>query len=116
MNTDVKVKVRYNTKTMNLLKQAPNKITFSIARQYLDIVTPSIPRDTGRMRLETLRYGVKPIENGYQLCSNTNYANYVYNMDNNTTNWTTPGTESQWFIREWQRKGQGICMNAIKRN
>lgn len=113
---DVKYNIKWNKSTQNLLKTTPKKMMYSTARQFLDYVIPFIPRDTGKMRLSTLQYAVKTVENGYRIASPTSYATDVYNMDNSTTNWTTPNTESQWFEREWQKKGSTIMLNSIARN
>lgn len=63
-----------------------------------------------------MSYGVQKEADGYSIGSETSYAKYVYNMNNNTTNWTTPGTESGWYKNTWKRNGKSITMEAIERN
>lgn len=111
-----KFSIEYNQKTMQLLKENPKKICYGVARQFLDKTIKYIPRKTGTMRESTSSYGVKDIGTGYEIASDTKYAKYVYDMNNSTTNWTTTGTESQWFHTEWQRQGVSIATNVIARN
>lgn len=118
---EVSWKVDLNQRTNSLLLSTiPDKVMFAIARQTLDMSIPIIPKSNEVNHSGTLRTssgrgesGVHRDGEGYYIGSFTDYASYVYTMDDNTTNWTTPGTHSQWFGRTIRENGKVILENAV---
>ena len=120
-NKIVSAKFSWNKQTKQLLENAPDKIMYAIATQTLDKTVPIIPKSTkkngGTMRVSTRSYGArKATKLGYHLCSKTNYAVYPYEMNDSTTNWSTPGTHSKWFDRTWDEQHETIIKSAIDKN
>lgn len=111
----VSVDVRPNIKTQTGLAVIPDRIMYMVARMTLDQTRSDgiIPKDTGKLRTSSMAGGVKKDFNSYYIGSYTNYAKYVWNM--NGVNWTTPGSEGQWYARIMERHGQTIINNAINR-
>lgn len=117
-------KVVWEKKAQKELQKMPDKVIETIARETLNRTYPTIPMSSaldgnvnrGRLRRETIAKGVQKNSNTYYLESPTYYSNYVYNMNNTTTNWSTPGTNSQWFKRTWDKQGKSIFSNAVERN
>ena len=75
-----------------LTKDIPDNIVHEVATATLSLVTPTIPERTGKMKRSTTAGGVRGGNGEYYIGSYTDYAKYVYVMDNNKTHWTTPGT------------------------
>lgn len=94
----------------------PDRIVYEVARTTLDLVIPTIPYRTGKMRRSTLSGGVKGSDSNYYIGSYTEYAKYPYVMDNNKTHWTTPNTNSYWFKEYFQKHGKGILSMVIEEN
>lgn len=114
---EVVAKFEPNVITEKKLRNIPDEILFSIAKQTLDFTIPSIPMSVGKPTSGTLRRtsisgGVRSCENGYYIGSFTNYATRVWNLDDMSTNWSTPGTHSQWYARTLKEKGKTILENA----
>lgn len=99
-----------------LTKTTPDKIMYQIARTTLDLVMPTIPERTGKMKKTSLSRGVTGSNGHYRIGSYTKYAKYVYVMDNKRTNWTTPGTNSYWFREYWLKHGKGIAAMVVEEN
>ena len=99
-----------------LNKEIPDKIIYEVARATLDGVQPTIPERTGNMKRTTLAGGVKGSNGDYYIGSYTDYAKYVYERDNNKTNWTTPGTNSYWFKEYWLKNGKSILSTVLEEN
>lgn len=116
MKTSISVSVNLNNSAMQRLKDFPDRVIKQIARQTLDQSYQTIPRDRGNLRTSSKAYGVKGGNRDYTIGSTTSYASRVWNLNPNTTNWTTPGTTSQWYINYFKRKGQSIVANAINTN
>ena len=95
-------------------------VIYSVARETLDGSYKTIPLsnrvNSGRLRSSSLAYGVQGSNAEYKIGSTTSYAVYVWNMNNNTTNWTTPGTGSEWYTRFFRIYGMGIVSQAIEEN
>lgn len=95
-------------------------VIYSVARETLDRSYPTIPLSNnvnrGRLRASSLAYGVQGADATYTIGSIVDYAAYVWKMDNNTTNWTTPGTGSEWYIRYFRIYGKGTVTQAIEEN
>ena len=118
MDTNVETEVVFNKKTMKALDQMPDDIVYSIAVQTLDMSIPVIPQSEavnhkGTLRRKSKAGGVRGSDGDYFIGSYTNYASYVWAMNDETTNWTTPGTHSQWYTRVLKENGQVIIDNAI---
>lgn len=105
--------VELNEHTHKALKEMPDDVLMGVAKITLDLTYPIIPKDTKRMALETFSNGVRGGDGDFYLESSPGYASYVWNMNDDTTNWTTPGTHSQWFARTLQEKGKTIIDMAI---
>lgn len=115
MKTSISVSVNLNNSAMQILKNFPDKVIKQIARQTLDQSYQTIPRDRGNLRTSSKAYGVKGGNGDYTIGSTTSYAKYVWNMNPNS-NWTTPGTTSQWYINYFKKKGKSIVANAVNTN
>lgn len=119
-----KVKIWWNKSVQKELQNIPDKIVQSVARETLNRTYPTIPMSSaldrnanrGRLRRETVAKGVQKKNTSYYLESPTYYANYVYNFKDNETNWSTPGTNSQWFVKTWNKQGKSILSSAVERN
>lgn len=120
----MKVDLKWNRQTKKLLETLPDKIVQEIALETLNLTAPIIPMSSalernltrGRLRRETVASGVQKNGKTYYLESPTYYANYVYNFNDSTTNWSTPDTHSKWFERTWQKQGKLITDRTIERN
>lgn len=114
----ISAKLEWDKKTKQKLDNFPSKVMYAIASQTLSKTIPIIPMDKAVLRKTTQSYGVrKSSELGYHLCSNTNYANSVYTMNDSKTNWSTPGTHSKWFDKTWDEQHESItnsCINEYK--
>lgn len=109
------VVINLNTKLGKELINTSDKMIYTIARTTLDLTAPIIPFNTGKLRSSSYAYGVKPIDNGYEIGSNTYYASDVWNLNADETNWTTPGTTSKWYATEWNRKRNNIVSQSISK-
>ena len=98
-----------------ILHEIPDRIIYSSARQTLDITYPTIPELTGKLKQSSLARGVQGGDGVYKIGSYTDYASFVYIKNNDTTNWTTPGTNSHWFTETWQKRGKSIVQEAIRK-
>jgi hypothetical protein len=110
-----KVKVNWYPGAKQKIMNAPNVITYAIARQTLDRTLPYIPKDTGRMRKTSMAAGVRGTAGHYYIGSYTKYAKYVWVMPN-STNWSEPGTFGRWYARIWKRQGKNITASCVERN
>ena len=110
---EVKYQVEYDPKTELGLKRLPDEIMYTIARETLERADEIIPKDTTTMEKTMLSAGVRGSNGEYYIGSYTRYASRVYMFNDSTTNWTTPGTHSQWFARATKQYGKGIIENAI---
>lgn len=120
----MKFELKWNKQTKRLLENTPDKIVQNIAFETLNLTAPIIPMSSalernltrGRLRRETVAASVKKSGNYYYLESPTFYANYVYNFNDATTNWSTPDTHSHWFDLTWEKQGKLITDRVIERN
>ena len=120
----MKFELKWNKQTKRLLENTPDKIVQNIAFETLNLTAPIIPMSSalernltrGRLRRETVAACVKKSGNYYYLESPTFYANYVYNFNDATTNWSTPDTHSHWFDLTWEKQGKLITDRVIERN
>lgn len=112
-------KARWYPNAQAKLKKYPDKVMYAIASITLDMSYPSIPMSTGygsgKLRQSTKGAGVRGSNGNYHIGSYTDYASYVYNMPD-STNWSTPGTNAEWFLRTFKKKKDVILKNAIERN
>ena len=105
-----------NQKTLAGLRQLPSRVTFAAARITLDMSLPTIPMgSTHKLRGTSMGMGVRG-ENLYTwyIGSYTDYASAVWNMPD-STNWTTPGTNNQWYVRTLKKHNKTIIQNAINK-
>lgn len=109
---NIAVEFKPNKKTESGLKRIPDEVLYRIARQTLDMTSPIIPKDTGRLRTSSNSGGVRGGNGDYYIGSYTDYATYVWNM-NDSVNWSEPGTHSQWYTRTLKEKGEVIINNAV---
>lgn len=115
---EVEAKFEPNVLTEQKLRRIPDDVVYKVAKITLDMSIPSIPMSiglptSGTLRRTSVQGGVRSYENGYCIGSYTQYASRVWNLDDNTTNWSTPGTHSQWYARTLKEKGKVILENAI---
>lgn len=118
------IKVNWKKETKKSLWELPKKVVEEIATDTLSKTYPVIPMSSaltrnsnrGRLRRETVAKGVQSNNDIVYLESPTFYANYVWNMNNAKTNWSTPGTASKWFEKVWKTQGNSILKSAVERN
>lgn len=110
----VSIEFKPNIKTQNGLKKIPDVVLYTIAREVLDLSQTIIPKDTGKLRSSSMGAGVRGVPGDYYIGSYTDYASYVWEMPPGT-NWTEPGTNSQWYIRTIKEKGTVIVNDAVNR-
>lgn len=101
------VEFQPNKRVQQGLKKLPDEVIYKMARKTLDLSQPHIPMSkglntSGQLRRTTMAKGVRGSNGDYYLSSPTNYATRVWSMNDDSTNWTTPGTHSKWF--EWTLK------------
>lgn len=113
------VKASWYPGAQQKLKGQPDKVMYAIASITLDMAYPTIPLSNqvgaGKLRQTSKSAGVRGSNNNYHIGSYTDYAKYVYNRPD-STNWTTPGTNPEWYKRMWKKKGNSILDNAVGRN
>jgi hypothetical protein len=110
-----------NKKTEKILLDLPDDIMYAVARITLDMSMKKVPMSrgkstSGQLRRSTMAYGVRGSNGDYSIGSSTSYAKYVWVMNNETTNWTTPGTGSQWYINYLKKHGKQLIAESIKEN
>lgn len=118
------IRVNWNRATQSKLKSLPKKIVEEIATDTLSKTYPMIPMSSalernatrGRLRRDTIAKGVQSNGDVVFLESPSYYANYVWNMNDSKTNWSTPGTGSKWFEKTWKKQGNSIMKSAVERN
>lgn len=119
METAVEYKVEWTPGAKEKLKEAPDTVMYTIARITLDTSYVHIPLsnklNAGKLRQSSMSAGVRGSNGEYYIGSYTDYANYVWNMGDNT-NWTTPGTFGQWYDRVFKEHGTEIIDTAIQRS
>lgn len=113
------VSVEFDKKTMRILEKFPSKFLYSMASQTLDLGYTTIPlsdqKNRGRLRSSSRAYGIQQhTDTDYSIGSQTGYAAHVWVMNNETTNWTTPGTGSEWYARTLKEKKDLMVANAIE--
>ena len=120
INSQVKTTFTWNNQAKKKLASVDDEILYDIAKITLDLSYDKIPlatyKNSGRLRLSSVGYGVQKENTGYSIGSETSYAKYVYNMNDSTTHWSTQGTGSQWYKKTWQKQGKSITSQAIERN
>ena len=91
-------------------------ILYDVARQCLDSSYSITPRTTGKMANTSMAKGVQTASYNDKYIGNyTDYAIYVWKMNADRTNWTTPGTTSKWFENTMKSKGATFILNAVSK-
>ena len=117
---EVVAKFEPNLITEKKLSKLPDQVMYAIAKQTLDMSINIIPKSdtpshSGTLRISSSAGGVRGSDGNYFIGSYTTYASYVWNMNDTSTNWTTPGTHSQWYARTLKEHGKLIIDNAVNR-
>lgn len=103
-----------------LLNVYPDTIVYQVARMTLDMSYTTIPlsnrKNAGQLRRTSMAAGVRGSNKNYYIGSYTDYAKYVWKMPNESTNWSTPGTVSQWYLRYWNKSGKSVINTVLERN
>lgn len=69
------------------------------------------PYRTGKLEREEVAAPVQKLgTNEYGLLAGTNYAIYVYNMNN--VQWTNKSTMPHWYYTAYKEKGASLVLNA----
>ena len=108
----VDIDFKENKKTKQMINDMPDQVMRRVARITLDMTEPLIPKDTHKMAISTMNYGVRGSNADYYIGSPTAYASSVYVMPDNT-NWTTPNTNNKWFHRTYKKNQKIIIDKAI---
>lgn len=99
-----------------LTSEYPDKIMYEVASMTLDMAFTTIPMGkTGNLRKTSKSAGVRGSNGNYYIGSYTKYAQKVYKFPD-STNWTTPGTNAEWYNRYWNKHGKTIMKNVLERN
>ena len=116
---EVTAKFEPNLKTERNLSKLPDEVLKEVALQTLDFAYPTIPlsnrKNSGKLRLTSKEHGAQKGYGGYYIGSFTDYASYVWKMSQTKTNWSTPGTGSQWYARTLKKHGKTIIDNAVNK-
>lgn len=103
-----------------LLNVYPDTIVYQVARMTLDMSYTTIPlsnrKNAGQLRRTSMAAGVRGSNKNYYIGSYTDYAKHVWKMPNESTNWSTPGTNSQWYLRYWNKSGKSVINTVLERN
>ena len=110
------VVVKINEKTIQELKNMPDRITYAVARLTLDRVGSAkiTPHKAGKMEMTMFSSGVKGSNGNYSIGNYTNYAGYVYAFPQ-SVNWTNPMSKAQWFETFWKSQGKSVLDNVVAR-
>lgn len=120
--SSVSVELHFNEKTLKEIKGLPDKVMYEMARKTLDmteihIPMSTLPRHSGTLRKTTMAMAVRGQPGDYYITSigspTRSYASRVYNMNDSTTNWTTPDTHSKWFEYSLKRYKEVIVNSSI---
>lgn len=118
MKCTVSVNAKWYPNKKEDVLEVSDKIMYTVARMTLDNSYTSIPlsnkKGRGKLRQSSTSAGVRGSEGNYYIGSYTDYAKYVWDMEN--VNWTTPNTNGKWYERNWKRNGKAYMNNAIERN
>ncbi len=109
------ISLKWKSGAKEKILNAPSTIMYGVARMTLDMTYPTIPMKSGEMRRSSMSAGVRSNNNEYWIGSYTRYATRVYNLNDSTTNWTTPGTNSQWYKKVWNSKKNLIIDTIVER-
>ena len=115
---DIDAELEWNTTTLNGLKHIPDDILYTMARETLDmsVATEVIPMDTHRMKNSSVAAGVRGGSGDYYIGSYTSYASSVWNMPQESTNWTNPKSHNKWFVYTLNNHRQTIIDTAINKS
>ena len=110
----ISAKIEWNKPVLRGLQLISDKGVYMIARETLDRSETKIPKDTGRMRTSTMSGGVKGSSGNWYIGSYTDYASSDWKMPD-STNWSEPNTNNQWFIRTLNEQGASIVDTALSK-
>ncbi len=111
----MQAKVKFYRKNLQKIQQSPDKIMYALARIVLDSSFHKIPKLTGATRQTSTSTGVRKRGNSYIIGSYTDYASYIWNLEDRVqnVNWSEPGTMSYWYEDTWKKKRNKIITEAI---
>lgn len=104
-----------NVITEQKLKRIPNEVLFAVAKQTLDMTISNryMPFKSGDMQKSSASGGVKTCEGGCYIGSFTDYATRVWNLPQETTNWTNTDSKSKWYAYTLKVHGKTILDSAV---
>ena len=106
---EITYEFKWNQKTKNGLNNICDDILYAIAKQVLDtaVSTETIPIDTKNMRNLSVAYGVHRKHGDMIIGSPTSYATRVWNLPQQTTNWTNKGkAHNKWYAYTLKKYGK----------
>lgn len=114
----VSVELNLNKDALQRIENLPDKVLYKMARKTLDYSNRHIPmsqglKTSGQLRRQSMAYGVKGTTGDYYIGSPTSYANRVWKLPDKSTNWTTQGTHSKWFLYTLKTYKKSIVDSAI---
>ena len=117
---NVKAKIEYNNKVKEgILNTMPERVLYLIARETLDFadsglipMSPPGSKTRGNLKRSSVAAGVRGSKGNYYIGSYTDYASYVWDMPD-STNWSEPGTNNQWYLRALKEHGTTIVNVAV---
>ena len=116
MNIDIKVDITEEI-PVEKIKDYEDLVIFGIARNVLDYTLGSnrFPYLTGELQRSAMAEGVRKESmcTYYLGAEGVDYAERVWNMPQETTNWTNPDTYAQWYVKVYETKREVITQNAI---
>ena len=112
---EVKASFEPNILTERKLKEIPNDVLYAVAKETLDMTLSKnyIPFKSGDMNRSSASGGVRTCEGGYYIGSFTDYATRVWNLPQETTNWTNKDSKSKWYAYTLKVHGKTILDTAV---
>lgn len=117
MNVDVEVQILKDL-PIDKINKYVDLVIYGIARNTLDYTMAEnrFPYKTGNLQRSSMAQGVRQEQNGtycLDIPENAQYAVFVWDMPQETTNWTNPDTYAKWYLTTFQNKKEVITQQAI---
>ena len=117
MNVEVEIKMLENLPTEKIDKYV-DLVVYGVARNTLDYTMAEnrFPYKTGNLQRSSMAQEIRQEQNGTYCLDvpvGAEYAMYVWNMPQETTNWTNPDSYSEWFLTTFQNKKEVITQQAV---
>ena len=116
MNVDVDIEI-VKDMPVDKINEYVDLCVFGVARETLDYTLSDnrFPYLTGNLQRSAMAEGVKKEQDKvyYLGAEGADYAVYVWDMPQETTNWTNPDSYSEWYVTVYNNKKEVITDLAI---